>query len=84
MPQAITNTTPHVSPPGAAERRAMASGTMDILAAMRDPMLFGPHFKGDTWKPWQTFLSGLFGLPMNADALALFQQHTGRSVAPEW
>lgn len=80
MPAVITGRT---SPPGAAERKAMASGTMDILTAMRDSALFGPHFKGDTWRPWQAFLAALFALPMDADALAIYQKHTGRTTAPE-
>ena len=53
----------------------MAAGTMDILTAMRDPAVSGPHFKGDTWRPWQAFLSGLFGLDMSPEPLArIFRQ----------
>ncbi|MGI4951186.1 MAG: hypothetical protein ACRYGM_05225 [Janthinobacterium lividum] len=56
---------------------------MNILEAMGDPKLFGPHFKGDTWKPWRAFLAALFALPMDADAMALYQAHTGRQNPPE-
>ena len=27
-----------------------------LLEAMDDPDLFGPHFQGDTWQRWRTFL----------------------------
>jgi hypothetical protein len=57
---------------------------MTILQAMQDPQLFLPWFKrkllrGDTWAAWRAFLSALFGLPLDADALEIYQRHTGRS-----
>ena len=55
---------------------------MNILAALDDPALFGPHFRGDTWRPWRSFLAALFALPMDAEALALYQTHTGRAEPP--
>ena len=55
---------------------------MNILDALDDPKLFAPHFKGGTWKPWRAFLAALFALPMDADALALYQAHTGRTAPP--
>lgn len=55
---------------------------MDILAALDDPALFAPHFKGGTWRPWRAFLAALFALPLDADALALYQAHTGRTEPP--
>jgi len=55
---------------------------MTILDAMNDPALFGPWFKGDSWAAWRAFLAGLFGLPMDTDAEAVYRQHTGRSVLP--
>ncbi len=55
---------------------------IDILAALDDPKLFAPHFKGDTWAAWRAFLAGLFALPMDDDALVLYRRHTGRNVAP--
>ena len=55
---------------------------MNILTALDDPALFGPHFKGNTWRPWRAFLATLFALPMDAEALALYQAHTGRAEAP--
>lgn len=42
--------------------------------AFTDPDLFGPHFAGDTWKPWSAFLATLGGeaatLPPDLAALA--------------
>ncbi len=55
---------------------------MNILAALDDPDLFAPHFRGDTWQAWWAFLAALFGLPMDADTLALYRHHTGRAEPP--
>ncbi len=56
---------------------------MNILAALDDPALFAPHFRGDTWKPWRAFLAALFALPMDDAAQTLYWAHTGRQDAPE-
>lgn len=58
------------------------SAPMNILAALDDPDLFAPHFKGDTWQAWRAFLAALFGLPMDADTLARYRHHTGRTEPP--
>jgi len=55
---------------------------VNILAAMRDPSLFAEHFAGGTWGNWWAFLAALFALPLDADALALYQRHTGRTAPP--
>ncbi len=55
---------------------------MNILAALDDPDLFAPHFKGDTWQAWRAFLAALYGLPMDADTLARYRHHTGRTEPP--
>ena len=38
---------------------------MNILDAMRDSKVFGPHFKGPTWDAWRVFLAALFALPLS-------------------
>jgi len=53
-----------------------------ILEAMDDPHLFAALFVGTSWKPWRAFLAALFALPMDSDALALYQHHTGRVAPP--
>jgi hypothetical protein len=55
-----------------------------ILWALDHPKLFAPHFKGGqrSWAAWRTFLAALFGLPMDAAQLALYQHHTGRETPP--
>jgi hypothetical protein len=58
------------------------TATPTITEAMDHPAVFGPFFKGTTWKPWRAFLAALFGLPMDDDALALYRHHTGRQTAP--
>lgn len=35
------------------------------------------------WKPWRSFLKAVYGLPMDADELAIFRQCTGRAAPPE-
>jgi hypothetical protein len=55
---------------------------MTILDTMRDPALFGPWFKGDSWAAGRAFLAVLFGLPLDAEAEATYRQHTGRTVPP--
>jgi hypothetical protein len=54
-----------------------------ILAAMDDPALFGPFFKGPSWETWRVFLAALFALPMDEAALATYRHHTGRQTPPE-
>jgi hypothetical protein len=56
--------------------------SMDILQAMGDRRLFGPHFRGETWTRWKVFLAALFALPLDDDAAAIYRQHTGRETAP--
>jgi hypothetical protein len=56
---------------------------VNILHALDDPKVFGPHFKGDSWSAWRTFLAALFALPMTPEQLALYQRHTGRTAPPE-
>jgi hypothetical protein len=36
----------------------------------------------DTWKSWRAFLSAIFGLPMDAEARAIYEKHTGRTDTP--
>jgi hypothetical protein len=52
-----------------------------ILDAINDEHLFGHAFPDKaTWAPWFTVLRTLFGLPLEADDLARFKAHTGRSA----
>ena len=55
---------------------------MNILQALDDPALFGSAFAGATWRAWRVFLAALFGLPISAAELELYQQHTGREAPP--
>lgn len=56
---------------------------MNLLDAMDDPALFGPHFRGASWTAWRAFLAALFALPLGDDLEAIYRRHTGRSAAPE-
>lgn len=53
-----------------------------IAAALENPDLFGPHFRGPSWDAWRAFIAALFAAPMSDEHLALYQQCTGRTVAP--
>jgi hypothetical protein len=56
---------------------------ISILDACADPQLFAPWFrKPDTWRGWFVFLKALFGLEMNDDDRALFEQCSGRTEPP--
>lgn len=53
---------------------------MSVVDALSDRDLFGtlPPFEDLTsWRPWIAFLRAFYGLPMDADDLALFRKHTG-------
>ena len=56
--------------------------TFSILKAIKDPKVFGQHFRTQTWKPWFAFLAALFGLPMTAEQFAIYTKHTGRTTPP--
>jgi hypothetical protein len=55
---------------------------VNIIRAIRDPKVFGQHFRGDTWDPWLAFLCALFALPMTPEQLAIYAKYTGRSAPP--
>ncbi len=55
---------------------------MNILQAMDDPALFGPHFRGESWAKWRAFLAALFALPLEGADLDAYREHTGRTTAP--
>lgn len=51
----------------------------DILRLMA---LCGAHFAGASWDAWRVVLRALFGLPLDAEALATYRALTGRTEAP--
>jgi len=52
-----------------------------ILGSIEDPELFGEHFlPHDTWGPWKVVLKCLFGIPLEAGEMELFQASTGRTT----
>ena len=38
---------------------------MNIIDIIRDPHLFAPFFRGDSWTPWTVALKAIFGLAMS-------------------
>jgi hypothetical protein len=56
---------------------------MTIIEFLQDPSLFGglPAFADlSTWRPWLTFLSALYGLPLPSEETERFCRHTGRAA----
>ena len=58
-----------------------------IIDLMEDPAFFAKTFrrrmfKGDTFFPWKVFIKALCALPMNAEELAFYRKHTGRTSPP--
>lgn len=54
-----------------------------ILDPIRDNALFAPWFRDpSTWRAGFAFLAAFSGLPMDPEALALYQRHTERKTAP--
>jgi hypothetical protein len=68
--------------PPAGLRSAARPGapSMNLVAALDDPLLFQPLFVGSTWDPWRTFLKALFGGPANGCQVGGVRISTG--VAP--
>ena len=56
----------------------MTDAPLSIIEALDTPNLLG----GPTWRAWRVFLRALFGLPMDAAELAIYQHHTGRQTPP--
>ena len=54
-----------------------------IADAMTDPALFGGTFGGDSFASWRALLSGFYGLPLDDDALAIWQEVTARTDGPQ-
>lgn len=58
---------------------------MDILSALRDAKLLGASEAFQDlrpWRSWSAFLGALYGLPLDAEARALFKRCTGTDYAP--
>ena len=55
-----------------------------IIASIEDPRLFGKldAFRDglESWSAWLTFLRVIYGLPLDVEGLALFQEATGRTT----
>jgi hypothetical protein len=65
-----------------AQRKPRLTLPSNILDAMSSEQWWGPWFSKGDWSAWRSFLPAAFGLPMNADQLAIYQQCTGSATAP--
>lgn len=55
---------------------------MNILQFLDSPELTPGTMKGETWEPWRAALSGMFGLPMDANRRSLFNKLAGTRRPP--
>src|ERR1700681_42742 len=54
---------------------------LTILDVVNDPAIFGPWFKDrESWAAWFAFLKVMFGHPLDATELKVFQECTHRSA----
>jgi hypothetical protein len=57
---------------------------MNIIEAVRDPLLLGSAIKdATTFQSWFAVLKAIFGLPLSEDDANLYRSCTGRSELPE-
>ncbi|MGJ7459446.1 hypothetical protein [Halomonas sp. RA08-2] len=56
--------------------------SVTIREVMTDPALFGEQFGGESFAAWRALLAGFYGLPLDDDELAAWQDLTGREEAP--
>jgi hypothetical protein len=54
----------------------------NIVEAIEHPRWWGEWFKRGDWRPWRAALASMFALPLDEEALAIFQKHTGRTEPP--
>ena len=55
---------------------------MDVVQAMRDPLLLGVDRDRDQWARWDAVLKACHGLPMTDAELALFEEVAERAPPP--
>ena len=65
----------------AARARLAREGGPRTFAEAFDTV-FAEWFAGPTWRPWRTVGKAIFAEPLTDEELAVFQEFTGRSVAP--
>lgn len=44
---------------------------------------FNALHRGETWQPWRTFISAVYGLELEGEDLETFERHTGREAPAE-
>jgi hypothetical protein len=55
---------------------------MTLLEALRDPNLFGRHFRGKSWRAWRAFLAVLFAEVPSAGDIDIYRACTSREAWP--
>ena len=63
------------SPTAFARRRCRTALRVNVIRALDDPHLFAPHFRGESWGAWRSFLKAWSGLgaQMTEAEAALFR-----------
>jgi hypothetical protein len=64
-------------------RTRKSQPAITIIDAIDDDALFASWFKRrQSWAAWRAFLKAMFALPLSKAELAIYQQCTGRTIAP--
>src|SRR5688572_210105 len=69
-------------PRTALPRNAASLSLPTLLELLADPAVFGPFFRGSTWRAWVGLLAAIFGLRVPDDVTDIVQRCTGRSTLP--
>ena len=64
------------------KRPKNSGASLDIIAAMTSPRLFGPMYQGPTWGPWQAVLKAGFGLVLTEEETRFFEMVAGGRPLP--
>jgi hypothetical protein len=56
---------------------------MNVIDAMTDPQLFGPHFAAPSWANWRAVLKGAFHGELSEAEADIFRRATKRETTPE-
>lgn len=67
---------------GKAPRASAMLRPPSIISATRDPRLFGPFFKGESYDNWEAVLTAIYGLSLADEQLEFFKSVAGDRNPP--
>ena len=78
----MSDQSPAARPPWAIPDELATEGLTvprNVIEAMGHPRWWGEWFQRGDWRPSKAALAAMFALPLDDEALAMFQKHTGRA-----